>query len=165
VIYAMQAVEGGPVKIGYTENLEARHKQLEAHYGRPLAILATIPGDLDTEAEIHLRFAHLRIDGGGKRGRKIEQFRPASDLMEFIGSPLLVSADPDLIEAMPPVGYDPERDDVTVKLDRTLVGKAKLVATHRGVPVAELLSELARAPLDRAYAQMLRDLEGKAGTK
>jgi hypothetical protein len=54
-----------------------------------------------------------------------------------------------------------ERDDVTVKLDRTLVGKAKLVATHQGVPVAELLSDLARGPLDKAYAQMLRELEGK----
>ena len=55
-----------------------------------------------------------------------------------------------------------ERNDVTVKLDRTLVGKAKLIATHRGIPVAELLSELLRVPVDRAYAQMLRELEGKA---
>ena len=53
-----------------------------------------------------------------------------------------------------------ERDDVAVKIDRVIVGKAKLVATHRGVPVAELLSELVRGPLDKAYAQMLRDLEG-----
>jgi hypothetical protein len=54
-----------------------------------------------------------------------------------------------------------ERDDVTVKVDRTLIGKAKLIATHQGVPVAELLTELLRVPVDRAYAQMLRDLEGK----
>jgi hypothetical protein len=52
-----------------------------------------------------------------------------------------------------------ERDDVTVKLDRKLVGKSKLVATHRGVSVAELLSGLLEGPVDRAYAQMLRDLE------
>src|SRR3954468_10033229 len=56
-----------------------------------------------------------------------------------------------------------ERDDVTVKVDRTLVGKAKLIATHRGIPVAELLTELLRAPLDKAYAQMLRDLEASQG--
>jgi hypothetical protein len=52
-----------------------------------------------------------------------------------------------------------ERDDVTVKLDRALVGKAKLIATHRGVPVAELLSDLAKGPVDKAYAVMLRELE------
>jgi hypothetical protein len=54
-----------------------------------------------------------------------------------------------------------ERDDVTVKVDRTLVGKAKLIATHRGISVAELLTEMLLAPVDRAYAQMLRDLEVK----
>jgi hypothetical protein len=56
-----------------------------------------------------------------------------------------------------------ERDDVTVKVDRTTVGKAKLIATHRGVSVAELLSDLLRAPIDKAYAQMLRDLEKTEG--
>lgn len=54
-----------------------------------------------------------------------------------------------------------ERDDATVKMDRTLLGKAKLIATHKGIPVAQLLSELLQAPVDKAYAQMLRDLEGK----
>jgi hypothetical protein len=51
-----------------------------------------------------------------------------------------------------------ERDDVTAKLDRALVAKAKLIAAHRGVPAAELLSELLRNPLNRAYAQMLAEL-------
>lgn len=55
------------------------------------------------------------------------------------------------------------RQDVTVKVDRVLVGKAKLIATHRGVPVAELLSDLLAVPIDRAYAQMLRDLEPRKG--
>ncbi len=56
-----------------------------------------------------------------------------------------------------------ERDDVTVKLDRALVGKAKLIATHRGIPAAELLSDAASGAIDKAYAQMLRELEGKGG--
>jgi hypothetical protein len=54
-----------------------------------------------------------------------------------------------------------ERDDVTVKIDRALVGKAKLIATHRGIPVAELLSDLVKGPLDKTYGAMLRELEGK----
>lgn len=58
-----------------------------------------------------------------------------------------------------------ERDDVTVKLDRKLVGKAKLVATHRGVSVAELLSGLLEGPVDRAYGQMLRELDPDRGER
>jgi hypothetical protein len=56
-----------------------------------------------------------------------------------------------------------DRDEATTRLDRTLIGKAKLIATHQGISVGELLSELVRGPLDRAYAQMLRDLEPKGG--
>lgn len=54
-----------------------------------------------------------------------------------------------------------ERDDVAVKLDRTIVGKAKLVATHRGLSLAEVLSEMLVVPVDKAYGQMVRDLEHK----
>lgn len=53
-----------------------------------------------------------------------------------------------------------ERDDVTVKLDRAIVGKAKMVATHKGVTLAEMLTEMLRGQVDKSYAQMLRELEG-----
>ena len=52
-----------------------------------------------------------------------------------------------------------EREDVSVKVDQRIVGKAKLIARHRGVPLAELLSDLLESPVDRAYLQMLRELE------
>lgn len=52
-----------------------------------------------------------------------------------------------------------ERELMTVKIDRALAAKAKLLSTHRGTSVAELLSELLEVPLDRAYAQMIRDLD------
>lgn len=47
MIYFMQPVGGGPIKIGYSEDVERRHRELERHYGRSLAILVTIPGDID----------------------------------------------------------------------------------------------------------------------
>jgi Meiotically Up-regulated Gene 113 (MUG113) protein len=100
LIYFMQPVDGGPIKIGFSDNVEVRHRQLEAHYGKPLAILATMPGDPTVEAKVHERFAHLRLGEQGKRGRQPEQFRPAPDLMEFIGRPLLVCTNPDAVEAM-----------------------------------------------------------------
>jgi hypothetical protein len=53
------------------------------------------------------------------------------------------------------------RNDMTVKVDRAIGGKLKLVATHRGISLAELISDLLRSPTDRVYAQMLRELEAK----
>jgi hypothetical protein len=42
-LYFLQSPDGGAVKIGYSEDVEARHRQLEAHYGRPLTLLTAIP--------------------------------------------------------------------------------------------------------------------------
>lgn len=160
MIYAMQPIDGGPVKLGFTMNLQARHKQLEAHYGRRLAILATMDGDEIDERRIHKRFAHIRLPGRRRRGQYPEQFIPTAELMAFLGRPLLVGANHDAVEAMDPVSFDPNRpDDVSVFLDRRIVGKAKLIAKHEGVSVAALLSELTKAPVDKAYLQMLRDLD------
>jgi hypothetical protein len=94
VIYFVQPVDGGPVKIGYSADPQRRHAQLEAIYRRPLVALAVIEGDRRREREIHDRFAHLRLGN-------TEQFRPAPELAEFIGAPLIVSPNPDTIEAMP----------------------------------------------------------------
>jgi hypothetical protein len=51
------------------------------------------------------------------------------------------------------------RNDVTVKMDRALADRVRLVATFRKVSVAELLGELISEPLSRAYGTMLRALE------
>lgn len=59
-------------------------------------------------------------------------------------------------------GKKSERDDIAVKMDRATVNKAKMVATHRGVSAAEILSEIAKPGVDKAYAQMLRELDGSA---
>lgn len=58
-------------------------------------------------------------------------------------------------------GKRSERDDVAVKISRVIVSKARLIAAHRGVSVAELLSDVAGPAVDKMYAQMLRELEQK----
>jgi hypothetical protein len=78
VIYFLQSLDGGPVKIGTTDNLELRRKQLEARYGQSLALLATLPGGVDEEKVLHRRFAHIRFGA-------TEQFIPTAELYEFIG--------------------------------------------------------------------------------
>jgi hypothetical protein len=95
VIYFMQPVDGGPVKIGCSEDVEARRKSLESHYGCDLVLLGTREGTFEDEQQIHERFAHLRFG-------RTEQFRPAADLMAFIGRPLLVDVNPDAVEAIAP---------------------------------------------------------------
>jgi hypothetical protein len=56
-----------------------------------------------------------------------------------------------------------ERQDVSIKFDKTLAGKARLISQGRGVSMAEYLSEMTRAIIDRDYAKLMRELE--AGDK
>ena len=60
-----------------------------------------------------------------------------------------------------PKGKRTERDDVTTKAERAIISKARLVAAHRGVNLAELVSDILRPAVDKAYALMLRELESK----
>lgn len=94
MIYFAQ-LDTGAIKIGTSRNVESRLDQLKSYYGKPLALLGTMPGGRKEEREIHQRFGHLRF------GRH-EQFKPAQDLLDFIGKPLLVGANPDAVEAVLP---------------------------------------------------------------
>jgi hypothetical protein len=91
MIYFAQTPTGS-IKIGTTDNLPGRMSQLAGHYGTELVLLTTMPGDKKKERSIHKQFSHLRLG-------RTEQFRPGSDLMEFIGKPLLVGANPEAVEA------------------------------------------------------------------
>ena len=52
-----------------------------------------------------------------------------------------------------------DSDNVTTKVNRALVMKAKLIAADQGVSAADLLNELLQVPVDRAYALLLRKLD------
>jgi Meiotically up-regulated gene 113 len=94
LIYFAQ-LPSGAVKIGYSANVDARLIALKSYYHQPLVLLGTIEGDREDEQALHKRFAHIRLHG-------TEQFRPTPELMEFIGKPLLVSANPESVEVTPP---------------------------------------------------------------
>ena len=51
------------------------------------------------------------------------------------------------------------RDDVTVRLDRSVAAKVKTLAAHQGKPVGEVLATLLANPLDRAVVAMIKDME------
>src|SRR4051812_7706088 len=52
-----------------------------------------------------------------------------------------------------------ERQDVSIKFDRTLAGKARAIAIGRGITMAAYLSDMTRPVIDRDYAKLMRDLE------
>lgn len=54
-----------------------------------------------------------------------------------------------------------KRDDIAVKVDRTLADKAKLVASRRRITMAQYLSDLIRNPVERDFTKTVRELEGK----
>lgn len=48
------------------------------------------------------------------------------------------------------------RDDVTVKLDRSLVARARFVADLRGISLAEYLTDAVRPAVDRDFEKAAR---------
>jgi hypothetical protein len=55
----------------------------------------------------------------------------------------------------------PARDDIAVKFDRTLADKAKLVASRKGLTLAEYLTEMTRAAIERDFARVIKDMGAK----
>ena len=57
------------------------------------------------------------------------------------------------------------RNDAPVKMERALTTMAKAIADAKGITVAEVVSDLIRAPMNRAYNQMLEEtkLKGAEG--
>ncbi len=76
MIYFIQPVDGGRIKIGTTIRVADRLIQLCKESGQTLRVLAVLEGSFDEEADLHRRFAHLRAVN--------EWFEPGDDLLGFI---------------------------------------------------------------------------------
>jgi len=75
MIYFIQGVSGGPIKIGHTKkSLDVRLKSLQTGYHEELVVLKLHKGSVKTEAELHALFAEYRLGG--------EWFQPC-DLIDF----------------------------------------------------------------------------------
>jgi excisionase family DNA binding protein len=81
-VYFIQAVDGGPIKIGYAANPENRLAEIQRMSPTPLQILTVIEGGRIHESQVHRHFAHLRKYG--------EWFEPTGDLLTFIQNPYKV---------------------------------------------------------------------------
>lgn len=53
------------------------------------------------------------------------------------------------------------RDDVTAKIDRGVLMKAKIVASAKKMTLAEYLTETLQAHVERDWTKVIRKIEGK----
>lgn len=75
-VYFIQPVDGGPVKIGKSEDPRKRLREIQTGHPAKLQIVGLIDGDESLERELHRKFAHLRLEG--------EWFALENDLLEYI---------------------------------------------------------------------------------
>ncbi len=132
MIYFVQAVDGGPIKIGTTIRLSLRLKQLCLEAENSFRVLAVLPGDQIEEQRLHHKFAHLRV--------MKEWFEPADDLLEFITH-----------VATPWDGADDSPEQQMAKIDATIMRRARAVASIRGQRISDFLDELLKPAVDSAY--------------
>jgi hypothetical protein len=145
VIYFVQRQAEGDIKIGTTICLTERLVQIETAVGAPVEVLAVMEGSFSVEKQLHDRFAHLNREG--------EWFLASADLIEFINH-----------SAAPWNGRDERAPYGTAKVDKGVVRKAKFVADSRDISLAEYLSDLLRAPVDRDFSKASRKaIEGESG--
>lgn len=76
LVYFIEAVEVGLIKIGVAVSPERRRAELSEQSPVTLNLLATTPGDIHTERMLHHRFKHLR--------RRGEWFEAAPELLNYI---------------------------------------------------------------------------------
>ena len=76
-VYFMRIGLNGPIKIGFSDNPEARRNNLQTALPWRIRILATMPGrSKKSELILHQQFDHLRLRG--------EWFNAGEDLLEYI---------------------------------------------------------------------------------
>jgi hypothetical protein len=81
MIYFVQGVDGGPIKIGTTVSLYDRIRELCCRQRKDLKILAVTEGGRREEYQYLVKFAHLKTSLGE---RHCEWFHPTADLLQLV---------------------------------------------------------------------------------
>lgn len=110
MIYFIQAVDGGPVKIGWAKNLDKRIAEIQRMSPSQLCILNTFDSSKEDERLLHKYFKCIRLYG--------EWFEPTDELLAFVQNPCKVELPPKpqprIIEEVPEgdietVPYHPDK--------------------------------------------------------
>jgi hypothetical protein len=154
VIYFAQ-LPGGSIKIGTTNDVDARLSGLANHYGTELALLATMPGDRSVEAEMHERFSHLRLGSTGpnvstgqtaegERGQAMKATRKPVTYAEHVALRKRAQAATDALSALMQQRAYALLDLPTLKTAETLVKKFLAVNHPGSIRAAEHLISVYR---------------------
>jgi hypothetical protein len=144
-VYFVQALDGGPIKIGTSVRISFRLKQLQKESGKRLWVLGVVDGDKDVEKELHGRFAHLRIAG--------EWFKPGPDLHEFITRE---AKDWDGVDEVKPPGD-------LVRIDPNTLHRVRIIAISHDISVPECLAKLLRRPIKTELGRLVRKINKQYG--
>jgi hypothetical protein len=142
VIYFVQPVDGGEIKIGTSARLSRRLVELCAEFGGELQVLAVADGGYDQESALHQRFSHLRVHG--------EWFEPGDDLLAFI-----------VHDARPWDGVDEAKPDTRklTAIHTDVLKMARAIVGIRGGSVTQLISETCRPEFIRIIQEMQKSGE------
>ncbi len=144
MVYFVQAIDGGRIKIGTTIRLSERLGQLDYQYRVSHRVLGVIDGGYAEERALHEKFSHLRETG--------EFFADRIELREFIEA-----------ECRPWDGSDDPgvRQFAVVKIDVDALSVSKKVAGLRGITLADYLSDLVLPIATKDLQMEARKIVGK----
>jgi hypothetical protein len=135
MIYFVQAVGGGRIKIGTTVQLAKRLQVLACEYKQELRVLAVIDGGREQEQWLHQQFSHLRVVN--------EFFEPGDDLLGFIldvGKPWEDADKPKQGRGRPKGSRLPLKSIVNFKGTPEYSESLEAFAADLGISQAELLA-------------------------
>lgn len=75
-VYFIQGESGGPIKIGFTEDINSRLRTLQTGHFDTLIVLCTYPGKMQQERDYHKQFDQHRLKG--------EWFKPVQDVLNEV---------------------------------------------------------------------------------
>ncbi len=146
MIYFIENVTSGIIKIGFTLRLTKRLKALRGTTGENLRVIAIMDGDRRIESLLHWKFSHLKVD--------LEWFRPGEDLQDYIRQ-----------NARDWDGADEKTTDeggVTVRLGSELKEKARYIRSQnqlRHLTFVQMLSSLLERAIELELAEIKREIE------
>ena len=76
MIYFIQGVSGGSIKIGYSKDIESRIKSLQFHSPVQLTVVGWMEGSVELERQLHKVFSSHRLWG--------EWFSPDESILDYI---------------------------------------------------------------------------------
>ena len=77
LLYFIRRGPDGPVKIGWSQNVDRRMAELQVANAEKLELVGTVPGKWKDEAVLHARFSHLQVSDN-------EWFHCSEEVLDYI---------------------------------------------------------------------------------